>query len=1188
MNYLPSLPQTHSTWQDVLRLSLALFFSQSLALAQWTPFHITDSVTSGGFQRSTGLQNVSDCGGVIFFAVQTAPFEYEPAVTTGTFESSRFVADLYPGGEGSNPGVFTRMGDWVYYAATDNVNGRELWRTHVTTLETNLVKNIRPGSFSSSPHDFGLVNGKLLFSAEADPTTTGDELWISDGTESGTVFLKDLLPGATGSNISGPDGRLFVSNGVAYFEARNSTGTAARQLWRSDGTAAGTFLLFTHPDGFDARLLSLTVYNGRVYFFVRDDSNGLNGWALWATNGTTAGTTRIKTPVSLNGGGGAPGSTAVANGLLFFRGAIAGAGYELWKSDGTEAGTSMVKDIQVGSNGSVPNNVVTYKNRVYFVADDGIRGNQIWSSDGTSSGTVMVHEIYNAARSGRPEPAGLTVFGDFLFFNMLKDGYGREWWTTDGINLSNGPAFDLNPGSRSGIDEDYVRLVVGSSFYFYGYAPSVLGEFWRLNPPTPTRIIGIMGNLSFGPVNVGSTAQKTITLRNTGISPLTISGITLPAGFSGNWSGTIAPGGTQDVNVTFTPTAAQTYNGTVTIASNSTSGTNTIACSGIGIAAEIACEEPAGIDRNNGSTILFGSLPRGFTSTPFKTIVIRNVGNAPLTITGINLTGPGAPDFSLVKPKVPLVIAPRRFTRLTAAFKPTSEGNKAAILQIESNDMDESQLTLQFTGSGIAPGMTFAAGQGINSALPSSITSLGQVLSITRLPAGVKYDPTLGRLTGRPTGAGAFTARVSVEGSNGEVISALMTVLVEPLPTWALGAFTAVINPPTTSDATLTGLGGCLTLTAISSGTYSGSLRVGARSFGFRGQIEGSTAAALGSNPLRSSTIIVTNTKDRTQDITLNFEFRPENHPTLPGLTGVLLFQGRTLPINPGWQHVWNAKTNPAFGNKDRTLNVAIDNTRATGPQGDGFATIKLTRAGLAGWFVTLADGRKVTGSFSSSPDGDVPFYGAIPYPDSGALYALLPTAPSGDFHRVSDSPQINGRWIKLPTSNPKTIDRLYRGGFDVSLAISGAEHRAPARGVLLFGNPTPPNSRSFTLTGAGITTSAELPGNDPVSLQAELRLGNAIGVPPQSGLPPNLHIAPSFHSASGLFSGRIALSDLAPPTSTAAPRTLSYSGLYIPNLASPSSSTVRGFFTLPELPDAMGETISNTPINSGALRLAP
>jgi len=107
-----------------------------------------------------------------------------------------------------------------------------------------------------------------------------------------------------------------------------------------------------------------------------------------------------------------------------------------------------------------------------------------------------------------------------------------------------------------------------------------------------SKIISLSGNLAFGNVVTGQTSTpQTLTISNTGDSPLTISSITYPAGFIGSWSGTITipAGGSQDISVTFVPTAIQTYSGDITVISDKTSGTNTIAISGTGLnAAPIA------------------------------------------------------------------------------------------------------------------------------------------------------------------------------------------------------------------------------------------------------------------------------------------------------------------------------------------------------------------------------------------------------------------------------------------------------------------------------------------------------------------------------------------------------------------------------------------------------------------------
>src|SRR5262249_53986860 len=99
-----------------------------------------------------------------------------------------------------------------------------------------------------------------------------------------------------------------------------------------------------------------------------------------------------------------------------------------------------------------------------------------------------------------------------------------------------------------------------------------------------TRIIGLSGSLAFGTVTVGSTSTKTLTINNTGHSTLTVSSVTGPAGFSGTWpSGTSAGGGSRAVTVTFAPTAAISYSGTVSVSGDQTSGTSTTAASGTGV-----------------------------------------------------------------------------------------------------------------------------------------------------------------------------------------------------------------------------------------------------------------------------------------------------------------------------------------------------------------------------------------------------------------------------------------------------------------------------------------------------------------------------------------------------------------------------------------------------------------------------
>ncbi|KAB7728620.1 hypothetical protein F5984_17415 [Rudanella paleaurantiibacter] len=89
---------------------------------------------------------------------------------------------------------------------------------------------------------------------------------------------------------------------------------------------------------------------------------------------------------------------------------------------------------------------------------------------------------------------------------------------------------------------------------------------------TPPNSLNLSGNLEFGQTAVGQTTSRTLVIQNTG-EPVTLTGLTLPAGFSGVISGTLATGASRSVVITFTPTYAGGFNGPITI-NTSPSATN--------------------------------------------------------------------------------------------------------------------------------------------------------------------------------------------------------------------------------------------------------------------------------------------------------------------------------------------------------------------------------------------------------------------------------------------------------------------------------------------------------------------------------------------------------------------------------------------------------------------------------------
>jgi len=142
-----------------------------------------------------------------------------------------------------------------------------------------------------------------------------------------------------------------------------------------------------------------------------------------------------------------------------------------------------------------------------------------------------------------------------------------------------------------------------------------------------TRIVRLVGDLTYGNVTVGQTAARTLTIFNDGNSALGISNVGYPSGFSGNWgSGSIPAGGSQGVSVTFAPTSAIGYGGTITASSDKTSGTNTTSCSGTGVST------PTRVIRLVGD-LAYGSVTVG--QTPTRMLTIYNDGNSALNVSSI-------------------------------------------------------------------------------------------------------------------------------------------------------------------------------------------------------------------------------------------------------------------------------------------------------------------------------------------------------------------------------------------------------------------------------------------------------------------------------------------------------------------------------------------------------------------------
>ena len=307
-----------------------------------------------------------------------------------------------------------------------------------------LVKDINP-SGASSPSQLTAVGAAIYF--RANDGVHGVELWRSDGTAAGTMLVKDINPGSASSN----PGSLLDAGGTLLFVA----GQSGNELWRSDGTETGTVLLKSFlPIVGTSNIPSLTNVGGTIFFPAIDGVTFDR--KLWKTDGTAAGTVLVKEW---------PFTGELFFGGVAFKGRYAFQvndgihGREPWTSDGTDAGTVLLKDINPGSATSVPGTMIDADGTLFFRADDGTNGSELWKSDGTEAGTVLVEDI---APGGGSSILIFTKAGGTVYFSANDAVHSFELWKSDGTAPGTVLVKDINPSSGASILE--MANVAGTIF----------------------------------------------------------------------------------------------------------------------------------------------------------------------------------------------------------------------------------------------------------------------------------------------------------------------------------------------------------------------------------------------------------------------------------------------------------------------------------------------------------------------------------------------------------------------------------------------------------------------------------------------------------------------------------------------------------------------------------------------------
>lgn len=387
----------------------------------------------GNDATSSSPKGVEFNGQFYFYAQYDGAGTYQPIGifrTSGTPASTvRLISDL------QNVGNFTVAGNTLYFTAGTYIT------SYLYKLDAGGTSITRLGAITA-PQEMTAAGNLLFFYSYATDATYGQELWQTDGTDAGTHVVKDIQPGAASSY----PGNLLTIGNTLYFSATDPTLGPA--LFRSDGTDAGTYPLKAIPASSGLQTISnLTNVGGIIYF----QAGGSGARELWKSDGTSAGTVVVKTGISSLAG-----AMAAAGNKLFFT-----ANGEPWVSDGTSAGTFQLKDINPGVFSSSPAEYTAVGGTIYFTANDPTNGNRIWQSDGTPAGTILSPSVSGISDTGIAFE--LFAFNNSLYVAGSDGLSGRELFRVipDNGMFTLDPSFEAN--EADGLATVTVKRSGGSS-----------------------------------------------------------------------------------------------------------------------------------------------------------------------------------------------------------------------------------------------------------------------------------------------------------------------------------------------------------------------------------------------------------------------------------------------------------------------------------------------------------------------------------------------------------------------------------------------------------------------------------------------------------------------------------------------------------------------------------------------------
>ncbi len=430
-----------------------IFFAASTNLSSYSLW-VTDGTEANTQQVST--VNVSNFdfpqfinyNGFLYFEGSEASTGRELWRSDGTLSGTQLIPtadDTAYSALGASASVYpsslTLIGDHILYGANTSYN--TFYSSEFISLDTNnlslssVFPNGRPTTGNGAINHTGVMAGYTYFHHVVYTPSISSSLYRTDGLNPAQLVKSSDVLYSHVHDFVEMNGQLYFSWGF-------------NELWKTDGTEAGTVLIkafsghIGHSSSYSGQRNMVAL--GNQLIFVADDGQGRE---LWRSDGTTAGTVLVKdldnTIASTN-----PTEFTLMNNELFFISAAGNASTDgLWKTDGTSSGTTRLSAVRPAFDGyytgigSAQPVVVSALNRLFFAADNGSSGMELWTSDGTISGTVQVLDIRTGAASS--SPAMFHAGSQFLLFIAEDDDGRAKLWRSDGTPGGTTLIKDINP-----------------------------------------------------------------------------------------------------------------------------------------------------------------------------------------------------------------------------------------------------------------------------------------------------------------------------------------------------------------------------------------------------------------------------------------------------------------------------------------------------------------------------------------------------------------------------------------------------------------------------------------------------------------------------------------------------------------------------------------------------------------------